>query len=146
VPATLSKPALNIQAEQTLKAELMSARPDLWLGLAEERRAAKRGQTHITALDRRPVGIGTTTFLQTGLPHWAVSIALEQIKAKIGVLLAFVFRPARMRCSFAEKGAGAWMNEGRLAPSRARSRMIDIDFCHRLPFRRSAQNFAEYLA
>ena len=53
---------------------------------------------------------GTTNFLH-GLPHWAVSIALEH---KGQVVAGVVFDAAKDEMFFAEKGAGAWMNEQRL--------------------------------
>ena len=44
-----------------------------------------------------------------------------------------VFDPAKDEMFFAEKGAGAWMNEGRLRVS-GRSRMIESIFATGLPF------------
>ena len=65
-----------------------------------------------------------------GLPHWAVSIALEH---KGEIVSAVVFDPAKDEMFVAEKGQGAFMNESRLRVS-ARSRMIESIFATGLPF------------
>ena len=72
---------------------------------------------------------GTTNFLH-GLPHWSVSIALEH---KGQIVAGVVFDPAKDEMFFAEKGAGAWMNETRLRVS-GRHRMIESIFATGLPF------------
>ena len=72
---------------------------------------------------------GTTNFLH-GLPHWAVSIALEH---KGEIVAAVVFDPAKDEMFVAEKGQGAYMNETRIRAS-ARSRMIEAIFATGLPF------------
>ena len=63
---------------------------------------------------------GTTNFLH-GLPHWAVSVALEH---KGQVVAGVVYDPAKDEMFFAEKGGGAFMNDTRLRVS-GRSRMIE---------------------
>ena len=116
----------DIQAEQTLKAELMSARPTYgWLA---EEGGGEEGQDPTRRWIVDPLD-GTTNFLH-GLPHWAVSIALEH---KGQIVAGVVFDPAKDEMFFAEKGAGAWMNEGRLRVS-GRSRMIESIFATGLPF------------
>jgi myo-inositol-1(or 4)-monophosphatase len=116
----------DIQAEQTLKAELMSARPTYgWLA---EEGGVEEGQDPTRRWIVDPLD-GTTNFLH-GLPHWAVSIALEH---KGQIVAGVVFDPAKDEMFFAEKGAGAWMNEGRLRVS-GRSRMIESIFATGLPF------------
>ena len=72
---------------------------------------------------------GTTNFLH-GLPHWAVSIALEH---KGQIVAGVVYDASKDELFFAEKGAGAWMNETRLRVS-GRSRMIECIFATGLPF------------
>ena len=72
---------------------------------------------------------GTTNFLH-GLPHWAVSIALEH---KGQIVAGVVCDPAKDEMFFAVNGSGAWMNEGRLRVS-GRSRMIESFFATCLPF------------
>lgn len=72
---------------------------------------------------------GTTNFLH-GLPHWAVSIALEH---KGEIVIGVVYDPVKDELFYAEKGDGAWMNEKRLRVS-GRSRMIESVFATGLPF------------
>ena len=116
----------DIQAEKTLKAELMGARPTYgWLA---EEGGEEEGQDPTRRWIVDPLD-GTTNFLH-GLPHWAVSIALEH---KGQIVAGVVFDPAKDEMFFAEKGTGAWMNEGRLRVS-GRSRMIESVFATGLPF------------
>jgi len=116
----------DIQAEKTLKAELMGARPTYgWLA---EEGGGEEGQDPTRRWIVDPLD-GTTNFLH-GLPHWAVSIALEH---KGQIVAGVVFDPAKDEMFFAEKGTGAWMNEGRLRVS-GRSRMIESVFATGLPF------------
>ncbi len=56
---------------------------------------------------------GTTNFLH-GMPHWSVSIALEH---KGEIVSAVIFDAAKDELFWAEKGAGAWMNDKRLRVS-----------------------------
>ncbi len=56
---------------------------------------------------------GTTNFLH-GLPHWAVSIALEHKKE---IVAAVIFDAAKDEMFVAEKGTGAYMNDQRLRVS-----------------------------
>ena len=116
----------DLTAEAILKEELMEARPTYgWLaeeGGEEEGKDPTR-RWIVDPLD------GTTNFLH-GLPHWAVSIALEH-KGKI--VAGVIYDPSKDEMFFAEKGAGAWMNEGRLRVS-ARNRMIESVFSTGLPF------------
>ena len=72
---------------------------------------------------------GTTNFLH-GLPHWAVSIALEH---KGQIIAGVIFDAAKDEMYFAEKGKGAWMNDTRLRVS-SRHSMIDSVFATGIPF------------
>ncbi|QQA43615.1 inositol monophosphatase family protein [Pelagovum pacificum] len=72
---------------------------------------------------------GTTNFLH-GMPHWAVSIALEY---KGQIIAGVVHDPAKDELFFAEKGEGSWMNQSRLRVS-GRTRMIESVFATGLPF------------
>ena len=116
----------DINAEKAIKDELMSARPTYgWLaeeGGEEEGKDPTR-RWIVDPLD------GTTNFLH-GLPHWAVSIALEH---KGQIVAGVVFDPAKDEMFFAEKGAGAWMNDGRMRVS-GRHKMIESIFATGLPF------------
>lgn len=116
----------DIGAEQIIKSELMNARPTYgWLA---EEGGAEDGQDPTRRWIVDPLD-GTTNFLH-GLPHWSVSIALEH---KGQVVAGVVFDPAKDEMFFAEKGAGAWMNEGRLRVS-GRNKMIESIFATGLPF------------
>jgi len=72
---------------------------------------------------------GTTNFLH-GMPHWAVSIALEH---KGEIVSAVVYDPAKDEMFIAEKGEGAFMNDTRLRVS-ARHKMIESVFATGVPF------------
>jgi len=72
---------------------------------------------------------GTTNFLH-GLPHWAVSIALEH---KGQIVAGVVYDPAKDEMFYAEKGGGAWVNEQRMRVS-GRSRLSDALFATGLPW------------
>ncbi|MEM9700416.1 MAG: inositol monophosphatase family protein [Pseudomonadota bacterium] len=116
----------DIAAEALIKAELMEARPTYgWLA-EEGGGAAGQDPTRRWIVD--PLD-GTTNFLH-GLPHWAISIALEH---KGQVVAGVVYDPPKDELFFAEKGTGAWMNEGRLRVS-GRNRMIESIFATGLPF------------
>ncbi|KPQ05485.1 MAG: myo-inositol-1(or 4)-monophosphatase [Rhodobacteraceae bacterium HLUCCA12] len=113
-------------AEETLRAELLGARPSYgWLG---EETGAAPGTDPTRRWIVDPLD-GTSNFLHA-LPHWAVSIALEH---KGEVVAAVVFDPAKDEMFFAEKGLGAYMNDQRLRVS-GRSRMIECLFATGVPF------------
>jgi len=114
------------EAERIIKEELMTGRPNYgWLG-------EETGETEGTDPTRRwivdPLD-GTTNFLH-GLPHWAVSIALEH---KGEIVSGVVFDAAKDELFYAEKGLGAYMNETRLRVSGRRS-MIECIFATGVPF------------
>ncbi len=116
----------DIHAEKLIKEELIGARPTYgWLA---EEGGEDEGQDPTRRWIVDPLD-GTTNFLH-GLPHWAVSIALEH---KGQIVSGVVYDPAKDEMFFAEKGAGAWMNESRLRVS-GRSRMIESIFSTGLPF------------
>jgi myo-inositol-1(or 4)-monophosphatase len=116
----------DIAAEKILKTELMGARPTYgWLaeeGGEEEGKDPTR-RWIVDPLD------GTTNFLH-GLPHWAVSIALEH---KGEVVAGVIYDASKDEAFFAEKGTGAWMNESRLRVS-GRHKMIEAIFATGVPF------------
>jgi myo-inositol-1(or 4)-monophosphatase len=72
---------------------------------------------------------GTTNFLH-GLPHWAISIALER---KGEITAGVVFDPVKDELFAAEKGAGAYVNNRRLRVS-ARKDMSEMLFGTGIPF------------
>ncbi|MBI6629543.1 inositol monophosphatase family protein [Pontibaca salina] len=116
----------DLAAEKILKEELLGARPTYgWLA---EEGGAIDGQDPTRRWIVDPLD-GTTNFLH-GLPHWAISVALEH---KGQVVAGVVYDAAKDEMFFAEKGAGAWMNDTRLRVS-GRHRMIESIFATGLPF------------
>ncbi|GAB4384969.1 inositol monophosphatase family protein [Albidovulum sp.] len=116
----------DLAAERIIRDELMAARPNYgWM--AEESEAVEgTDPTRRWIVD--PLD-GTTNFLH-GLPHWAVSIALEH---KGEIVAGVVLDPAKDELFWAEKGAGAWMNETRIRVS-GRRRMSEALFATGVPF------------
>lgn len=105
-------------AERTLYEELQRARPD-WGFLLEEAGEIEgdpaKPRWIIDPLD------GTTNFLH-GLPHFAISIAVEEPLAsgKREVTSALVYQPLTDESFWAEKGRGAWLQDKRLRVSARR--------------------------
>ncbi|WP_298429724.1 inositol monophosphatase family protein [uncultured Jannaschia sp.] len=114
-------------AEEIIREDLTEARPNYgWLG-EESDPVEGKDPTRRWIVD--PLD-GTTNFLH-GMPHWAVSIALEH---KGEVVTAVVYDPAKDELFWAEKGAGAWLDgKVRLRVS-GRSTMADCVFATGLPF------------
>ena len=108
------------EAERVLREELLGARPSY--GFLGEETGETEGEDPTRRWIVDPLD-GTTNFLH-GLPHWAVSIALEH---KGEIVAGVIFDPAKDEMFWAEKGAGAWMNESRMRVS-GRSRMNEAVF------------------
>ena len=116
----------DIAAEKIIRDELMGARPTYgWLG-EESGEAAGQDPTRRWIVD--PLD-GTTNFLH-GLPHWAVSIALEH---KGEIVAAVVFDAAKDEMFTAERGDGAFLNDRRIRVS-GRRQMIESIFATGVPF------------
>ncbi|MFP1642868.1 inositol monophosphatase family protein [Pontitalea aquivivens] len=114
------------EAERIIKEELRGARPSYgWLG---EETGEEPGEDPTRRWIVDPLD-GTTNFLH-GLPHWAVSIALEH---KGEVVAGVIFDAAKDELYYAEKGLGAFMNETRLRVS-GRRNMIEAIFATGVPF------------
>ena len=97
----------DLAAEKIIKEELMEARPTYgWLA---EEGGAEEGTDPTRRWIVDPLD-GTTNFLH-GLPHWAVSIALEH---KGQIVAGVIYDAAKDEMYVAEKGMGAWMNDQRL--------------------------------
>lgn len=118
--------AADLKAEKVLKEELTKARPEYGLLMEESgAKAAAKGARRwvVDPLD------GTTNFLH-GLPHFAISIALEEA----GELLAgLVYDPIKEERFWAERGAGAFLNHRRLRVS-SRSRLDTALLATGIPF------------
>ena len=113
-------------AEELIMNELMHARPTYGFAGEEGKDIAGEDPTRRWIVD--PLD-GTTNFLH-GLPHWAVSIALEH---KGQIVAGVIYDPVKDEMFYAEKGTGAWMNESRMRVS-SRHRLIESVFATGLPF------------
>ncbi len=128
------------RAEETLYQELSKARPGY--GFLGEEGGEREGadKTHRWIVD--PLD-GTTNFLH-GIPHFAVSIALE----REGQLVAgVIYNPAIDEMYVAEKGGGAFLNDRRLRVS-ARRKVEDCLIATGIPHlgRPEHQRFRDELA
>ena len=116
----------DIAAEDIIRQELTSARPNYgWLG-EESGELTGEDPTRRWIVD--PLD-GTTNFLH-GLPHWAVSIALEH-RGKI--VCGVIYDPAKDEMFVAEKGIGARLNDVRIRVS-DRRHTIESIYATGLPF------------
>ncbi|MDP9085313.1 MAG: inositol monophosphatase [Pseudomonadota bacterium] len=106
------------RAEQTLIDELRNARPD-WGMLLEESGVIEGDPSKprwiVDPLD------GTTNFLH-GVPHFAISIAVEEKKpdGTGEITQGLVYQPITDESYWAEKGRGAWLQDRRLRVSSRR--------------------------
>lgn len=115
------------EAERLIKEELMGARPTYgWLG---EETGGEDGADPTRRWIVDPLD-GTTNFLH-GMPHWAISIALEH---KGEIVSAVVYDPAKDEMFWAEKGAGAWLNDNRRLRVSGRRSMSEAVFATGVPF------------
>ena len=121
----------DLRAEATLKEELTKARPGYAFLLEESGASGGDNWTWRWVID--PLD-GTTNFLH-GIPHWAISIALQRRLPDGTVELAagMVYSPAVDEMFWAEKGGGAYLNERRLRVS-ARRELGDALFATGIPF------------
>ncbi len=106
------------RAEQTIVDELRNARPD-WEMVLEEGGEVEGNPSKprwiVDPLD------GTTNFLH-GIPHFSISIAVEEKKPGGGTEIthAMVYQPLNDEEFWAEKGRGAWVQDRRLRVSARR--------------------------
>jgi len=119
--------AADLKAEDTLRQELTRARPRF--GWLMEEGGTVEGEDK----DRRwivdPLD-GTTNFLH-GIPHFAISIALEQEGVPVA---GVVFNPVTDELYWAERGVGAYLNDRRLRVS-SRSNLADALIGTGMPFK-----------
>jgi myo-inositol-1(or 4)-monophosphatase len=111
------------RAEATLLEELRNARPG-W-GLVMEEAGVIEGDPGKPRWIVDPLD-GTTNFLH-GVPHFAISIAVEEPKPAGGseITHGLVYQPLTDDSYWAEKGRGAWLQDARLRVSARR----DLDEC-----------------
>ena len=117
----------DFKAEKTLREELTKARPNFGFLMEESGASPGRDARHRWIVD--PLD-GTTNFLH-GIPHWAISIGLEED----GELVAgLVYQPIADEMFFAEKGGGAYLNDRRLRVS-SRRKLEEALIGTGIPFR-----------
>ncbi len=100
----------DLKAERTLKNELTRARPGYGLLFEEGGAEVGTDPRHRWIVD--PLD-GTTNFLH-GIPHFAISIALERDGE---IVAGLIYDPVRDEMYSAEKGLGAFVNDRRLRVS-----------------------------
>ena len=119
--------AADLRAEKMIREELSKARPEF--GFLMEETGGSKGSDATTRWIVDPLD-GTTNFLH-GLPHWAISIALE----KSGEIVAgVVYEPVHDQMFWAEKGQGAFLNHQRLRVSERRN-LADALIATGIPFK-----------
>lgn len=115
------------RAEQILQQELGKARPTYGFLMEEAGEVPGRDGEHKWIID--PVD-GTTNFIH-GIPHFAISIALERSKT---ILAGVVYNPISNDLFTAERGRGAYLNDRRLRVA-ARRELADAVIACGLPHR-----------
>ena len=107
--------AADLRAEKILREELGRARPGYGFLMEESgKKAASDPSGRCWVVD--PLD-GTTNFLH-GLPHFAVSIALQEGSE---ILAGVVYDPIKEDLFYAEKGGGAFLNDRRMRVSSRRA-------------------------
>ena len=119
--------AADLNAEKALREELARARPDF--GFLMEESGASEGRDPRRRWVVDPLD-GTTNFLH-GLPHWAISIAVEENNA---IIAALVYDPIKDELFTAERGQGCFLNDRRLRVS-SRRNLADAIFATGIPFK-----------
>ncbi|MCZ4280828.1 inositol monophosphatase family protein [Kiloniella laminariae] len=102
--------AADLKAEKILKDELKRARPEF--GFLTEEAGIEKGSSPDERWIIDPLD-GTTNFLH-GLPHFAISIALE-VRGEI--VAGVIYDPIKDEMFTAEKGNGAYLNDRRIRVS-----------------------------
>ncbi len=121
----------DLRSEASLREDLGKARPGYAFLMEESGASGSENWSWRWVVD--PLD-GTTNFLH-GIPHWAISIALEKRLADGGSEIAagLIYAPAADEMFWAEKGGGAFVNEKRLRVS-ARRDLAQAVFATGIPF------------
>ena len=96
--------AADIRTEEMLRDQLSYARPDFGFLMEEAGEIVGEDPTRRWVID--PID-GTTNFIH-GIPHFAISIALEENGE---ITAGVIYEPINDQMFWAEKGAGAWLND-----------------------------------
>ncbi|MCB5943714.1 inositol monophosphatase family protein [Acidocella sp. KAb 2-4] len=125
----------DLRAEASLREDLEKARPGYAMLMEESGASGSEKWAWRWVVD--PLD-GTTNFLH-GIPHWAISIALEKRlpDGNSEIHAALVYSPVPGEMFWAEKGVGAYLNDKRLRVS-ARRELKDALFATGIPFAVSA--------
>ena len=119
----------DLRAEKIIKEELILARPSYGWCAEESDEIQGEDPTRRWLVD--PLD-GTTNFLH-GIPHWAISIALEH---KHEIVAGIIYDPIKDELFSAQKGGGSWLNEQRLRVSN-RTSFQEMLFATGIPFGQS---------
>ena len=117
--------AADKRTEEIIIEELLKAHPKYGILSEEIGEINKENKDYRWIID--PID-GTTNFLH-GLPHWAISIALEH---KNEIVSAVIYDPCTDEMFISEKGQGAWLNDTRLRVS-GRKRMQETIYATGVP-------------
>ena len=116
----------DIRTEEILRDKLSHARPEYGFLMEESGTIMGDDPNRRWIID--PID-GTTNFIH-GIPHFAISIALEEEgKITAGV----IYEPIHDQMFWAEKGNGAWLNDRRMRVS-GRTQMKQSIFATGIPF------------
>ena len=130
----------DTKAERVLRTELAKARPDYGFLMEESGAIPGKDAQHRWIVD--PLD-GTLNFLH-GIPHFAISIALERAG---DIVAGLIYDPLRDEMFFAERGKRSEVNDRRLRVS-GRSRLVDSVLATGIPFHGRAHHpaYLEMLA
>ena len=116
--------AADKRAEEIIFEELKRARPKFGFLMEESSEIKGQGSDDDKRFIVDPLD-GTTNFLH-GIPHWAISIALE-VRGEITI--GVIYDPVKDELLTAEKGGGAFMRRKRLRVSGRRDLMQSTIAC-----------------
>jgi myo-inositol-1(or 4)-monophosphatase len=102
--------AADKRAEEIIFGELQKAKPNYSFMMEESGKVKGDDPDHVWIID--PLD-GTHNFMH-GIPHWSISIALEQ---KGTIIAGLVYDCTKNEMFTAEKGTGAWLRNKRLRVS-----------------------------
>ncbi len=121
----------DLRAEQTIREELTKARPGYAFLMEESGSSGAADWSFRWVVD--PLD-GTTNFLH-GVPHWCISVALEQRRGDDAgeIVAGMIYNPVNDEMFWAERGGGAFLNERRLRVA-SRREIKDALFATGIPF------------
>lgn len=100
----------DLRVEQVLKEELLKARPKFGILSEESEEIIGEDKSQRWIID--PID-GTHNLIH-GIPHFSISLALEQTQpdGNKEILAGIIYSPMSRETFWAEKGAGAWLEAG----------------------------------